>query len=707
MNYELKLFPHNQTAYDSALGMMSGAGKAAVIHPTGTGKSFIGFKLAEQHTGKTICWLSPSEYIFKTQIENLKTATDGYAPENIEFMTYAKLMITDAPYIENINPGYIVLDEFHRCGAAEWGKGVKRLLAAYPEVPILGLSATNIRYLDNRRDMADELFDGYIASEMNLGEAIVRNILLPPTYILSVYAYQKELEYYKKKADNAKNSIIRENSKKILEKLRRAIAEADGLDVIFEKHIKDKTGKYLVFCSSVEHMNEIAGYIDKWFTGIDPQPHIYKVYADEPSADKSFAQFKADESNHLKLLLCVDMLNEGVHIENISGVIMFRLTVSPIIYKQQLGRALSAGKTKEPVVFDVVNNFESLYSIGGIQEEMDQAIALLRENGEASYIINRSFTVIDEVRDCRELFAAFNETLDATWDAYYEAAKGYYKEHGHLDIPTTYKNEKLSLGKWLYAQRRIRNGEVNGTLTSEQIQKLEQIGMIWQPRRDAPWLTGLEHAKAYRETYGNLLVPVDYISPDGYKLGGWIRYLRHVKSNKNRRGQITDEKERQLNELGMVWNKYDLSFEQHYIEAEKYFKENGNLLVPVSYVTQNGISLGSWIRNMRSARKGINKTALNEERIRRLETIGMQWNNIYEERWEKGYSEAEQYFKANKNLKINSMTKTESGFPLGQWLYSQKLAHNGYKGRTPLAPEKAKRLESIGIEWGGEKMHNA
>jgi superfamily II DNA or RNA helicase len=98
--------------------------------------------------------------------------------------------------IAELNPDYIILDEFHRCGAEQWGKGVQKLLKMYDGVPVLGLSATNIRYLDNQRDMADELFDGNIASEMTLGEAIVRGILNPPTYVISVYSYQKDLDRY-------------------------------------------------------------------------------------------------------------------------------------------------------------------------------------------------------------------------------------------------------------------------------------------------------------------------------------------------------------------------------------------------------------------------------------------------------------------------------------------------------------------------------
>lgn len=65
----MNLFEHNKTAYEAAVHMLSECGKAAVIHPTGTGKSFIGFKLCEDNPNKTICWLSPSRYIYQTQLE--------------------------------------------------------------------------------------------------------------------------------------------------------------------------------------------------------------------------------------------------------------------------------------------------------------------------------------------------------------------------------------------------------------------------------------------------------------------------------------------------------------------------------------------------------------------------------------------------------------------------------------------------------------
>ena len=216
----LRLFEHNEKAYHAAVRMMNQYGKAAIVHPTGTGKSYIAFKLIEEHPADTIFWLSPSEYIFKTQIENLKRQAPDISLANVHFYTYAKLMCCATEELEAIaglNPTYIILDEFHRVGAECWGASTLELLKRCPDAKILGLSATNIRYLDNNRDMAEELFDGHIASEMTLGEAIVRGILPAPKYVTTVYQYQKELTRYQNRIDNLRSAGIQDVNQKYLD----------------------------------------------------------------------------------------------------------------------------------------------------------------------------------------------------------------------------------------------------------------------------------------------------------------------------------------------------------------------------------------------------------------------------------------------------------------------------------------------------------
>ena len=68
----LRLFEHNEKAYHAAVRMMEQYGKAAIAHLTGTGKSYIAFKLIENNPEKVVIWLSPGAYIFKTRRENLK-----------------------------------------------------------------------------------------------------------------------------------------------------------------------------------------------------------------------------------------------------------------------------------------------------------------------------------------------------------------------------------------------------------------------------------------------------------------------------------------------------------------------------------------------------------------------------------------------------------------------------------------------------------
>ena len=365
----LRLFEHNEKAYRAAVRMKEQYGKAAIVHPTGTGKSYIAFKLIEDNPEKVVIWLSPSEYIFKTQLESLKRNDPDFPLANIHFYTYAKLMCCTQAQLDEIaaqKPAYIIFDEFHRAGAECWGESTVALLKLCPDAKFLGLTATNIRYLDNNRDMAEELFDSRVASNMTLGEAVVMGILPAPKYVTTVYQYQKALAKYQARVDNLRTPGIQDVNQKYLDALRRALEQADGLDRVF-------------------------------------------------------ADFKTDTGDRLKLLFCIDMLNEGVHVEGISGVILFRPTISPIIYKQQIAR---------------------LDSIGMVWGNRD----------------------------------------DRQWNQGYQEAKRYFEAHGDLRVPVNYVSpEGYVLGKWVKRQRYTRqNPEKScGALTEERMERLDAIGMIW------------------------------------------------------------------------------------------------------------------------------------------------------------------------------------------------------------------------------------
>ena len=593
----LRLFEHNEKAYRAAIRMMEQYGKAAIVHPTGTGKSFIAFKLIEDNPEKVVIWLSPSEYIFKTQLESLKRNDPEFPLENVHFYTYAKLMCCTQAQLGEIaaqKPAYIILDEFHRAGAECWGESTVALLKLCPDAKLLGLTATNIRYLDNNRDMAEELFDNRVASEMTLGEAVVRGILPAPKYVTMVYQYQKALAKYQARVDNLRTPGIQDVNQKYLDALRRALEQADGLDKVFAHHITNKDGKYIVFCANKEHMDEMVSHVPEWFAGVNPDVVVYEAYSDDPNTDKAFVDFKTDTSNRLKLLFCIDMLNEGVHVEGISGVILFRPTISPIIYKQQIGRALTAGDTAAPLILDVVNNFEGLTSISGLQSEMQEAVHRLYANGEGDKIVTERFEVIEQVHDCRVLLERLQESLSSSWEHYFSEASIYYAEHGNLNVPKLYTTPGgLSLRVWLITQRRVREGQIQGNLTRQQIARLNRIVMYWGNRNDRQWNEGYQEAKRYFDAHGNLNVPADYVSPCGYNLGNWVKRQRNTRQNPEKScAVLTEERIAKLDAIEMRWEKADSRL-RRLEPAQESKRKSENLNVSANHKTGEEIGLCS------------------------------------------------------------------------------------------------------------------
>lgn len=668
---------------------------AAVIHPTGTGKSLIAFKLAEEHPSEKFLWLSPSEYIYQTQLENL-----GMEFDNIQFMSYSRLMKNEDS-IETLHPDYIILDEFHRCGAAEWGKSVRKLLNACPDAKRLGLSATNIRYLDNQRNMAEEIFDGKIASEMTLGEAIVRGILPEPKYVIAMYSYKKELDQLKKRIQALSNQGLITENQKLFEQLRRALEQAEGLDIVFEKHMEKKNGKYIVFCSGKEHMDEMKEQVSTWFRRVDREPRIYTAFYNDTATDREFREFKKDNSAHLKLLFCIDMLNEGVHVDDVDGVILLRPTVSPIIYLQQIGRALSAGSGKTPVIFDLVNNFDSLSCIDCLKKEMEEAFVLFPTTYGKGFRFGERFHITDETKDCRMLFQKLQTNLSSAWETYYIAARQYYREKGNLKVPKSYQTQTgLTLGSWIQTQRRVRAGSVTGNLSEEKVRKLDEIGMVWDSK-DQSWNEALRELQAYYEEHGNLDVKARYVTENGFRLGRWVCNLRMKVKNKGLDQALTKEQQGELEKLGMIWDRNGEKWEEYFREAQGYYLEHGNLEVPVKYVTENGVPLGRWLAEIGSqlGEKNAYRSSLEERQLERLRQIGFKTEKKTVRQWNEKYALAKDYYEEYGNLNV-PVSYSVNGVKLGRWISNIRAKRKHPEGSGMVLDEyRIRQLDSIGMDW--------
>jgi len=166
--------------------------------------------------------------------------------------------------------------------------------------------------------------------------------------------------------------------------MRNKLNRSKGIPRILKKYLIDNNGKFIVFCKNKEHLNEMKNIVIDWFeqTNLYNKIKIYTIYTGYENADEEFQAFKNNDSDSLKLLFSIEMLNEGIHVENITGVILLRPTISPIIYYQQIGRAIDAGNKNEPLIFDFVNNFDNIEAKNFIKDLNDSREKEIHERKE-------------------------------------------------------------------------------------------------------------------------------------------------------------------------------------------------------------------------------------------------------------------------------------------------------------------------------------
>ena len=246
------------------------------------------------------------------------------------------------------------------------------------------------------------------------------------------------------------------------------------------------------------------------------------------------------------------------------------------------------------MILDVVNNFEGLTSISGLQSEMQEAVHRLYANGEGDKIVTERFEVIEQVHDCRVLLERLQESLSSSWEHYFSEASIYYAEHGNLNVPKLYTTPGgLSLRVWLITQRRVREGQIQGNLTQQQIARLNRIVMYWGNRNDRQWNEGYQEAKRYFDAHGNLNVPADYVSPCGYNLGNWVKRQRNTRQNPEKScAVLTEERIAKLDAIEMRWEKADSRL-RRLEPAQESKRKSENLNVSANHKTGEEIGLCS------------------------------------------------------------------------------------------------------------------
>lgn len=208
---------------------------------------------------------------------------------------------------------------------------------------------------------------GAIASEISLLEAIEAGIIYPPKYVVPDFIREDELKTILEKIKSAKDSE-KERLKAEYDELVKKSDKAKGIPDLLEENITEQDGKYIIFCKNIEDMQEKMAKAQEWFSKIDQEPEIYGIYSKDTTSSKQLEAFNNSKSKHLKLMYCVGMIDEGVHLNDVSGVILATKTGSRPTYFQRLGRAISSGENKkQAVVIDLVNNNEILQDEHNVQ----------------------------------------------------------------------------------------------------------------------------------------------------------------------------------------------------------------------------------------------------------------------------------------------------------------------------------------------------
>jgi len=156
---------------------------------------------------------------------------------------------------------------------------------------------------------------------------------------------------------------------------------------------------------------------------------------------------------------------------------------------------------------------------------------------------NRSRLSEAQVKRLSDIGFVWNQLVEQ-WEAAFAALVRYQKEFSSVMVPRPYVTpDGITLGSWVTVQRARRE-----RLTSEQIERLNSIGFIWDPYEEM-WELGFSELLRYVDQYGTTLVPRPYKSQDGFRLGEWVGRQRQFKQ----RGRLTVDQESRLDALGFVW----------------------------------------------------------------------------------------------------------------------------------------------------------
>ena len=249
---------------------------------------------------------------------------------------------------------FIVYDEAHHTPAfgrrnllIGGSQGKTGIIEKYPNIPLLGLTATPTYTNKNQRGWLWDVFNGGIVYEVSKKELEDKKILANPIFI------QEKTNFSPVLSDSDIEKLVirnREIPNRIIEEIAQN-EDRNNFIADFYFNNREKFGKTIIFldrwyqCMTVEkYLNKRAGkeIAASVFSYTDPNKNI--EYINSRTSDDNKINLENFKSGKLEILINVKMLTEGIDVADVKTVFITRDTNSSILFTQMVGRALRGEK---------------------------------------------------------------------------------------------------------------------------------------------------------------------------------------------------------------------------------------------------------------------------------------------------------------------------------------------------------------------------
>lgn len=661
---------------------------------------------------------SDLDFEVSTKPDNVRHFLDApFAGAKVVFSTYQSASVVGQAMKLGEMFDFGVFDEAHKTAGRE-GRNYGFALddSNLPIRKRLFVTATPRHYNPHQRDREGEaqvVFSmdnrevyGRQAFCLTFGEAARRNIICNYKVIISVITSEMITNELLSRGDVMVNGdAIRARQVANQIALRDAI-EKYGVSKIFTFHRTVKSAASFVAAGSEGIRTHLPNFSS------------YHVNGDMPTArrERVMREFREATRAVMSNARC---LTEGVDVPAVDMVGFLSPRRSRVDIVQATGRAmrrvpgkvigyvlvplyveLASGESVEDAVSR--SDFDEVWDVLQSLQEQDEVLADLiryaaerkgRRKGfdDAGFADRIDFggpaLTLESLR--RVVAARCVENLYVSWDVWLGKLQTFKKRFGHCNVETGW-TEDSGLASWVSAQRNRRN---KGALSDEQIERLDQLGFVWdyqQVKAQETWKRWYRQLEAYALEHGNPHVPTRYSKNTKLASWVWIQRQRRSGSYKRKSGAhdpITPEQASLLDKLGFRWDAREEKWMENFEKLRDFKDKHGHTEVALEKPINQ--DLANWVKGVREF-----PGRQTEERKTLLGSIGFNWHSaVNDHRWHEMYSELKRYEAEHLSADVPGRCKEHP--QLASWVQRQRERRK----KGALSEAEIQLLDQLGLTW--------